>query len=477
MIRKFVIYFSLTVILSFLYLAAAAMPVTNFPADTVMQAGADMSQRDSLVVQETVEENLDSLYNQYNQSQKQDTVVVFERGYDVSRYVNVRRQRAADVTPFRKGSFTDNTFLSLRAVAIKLMPEDYSFGSGAGLSVGKWFHQDHAVRLDLDYARWNDNLDGAPINDIEVGASYLFNLSSYVGGYRTSRLCEVSMVAGVGYSNNRLLRTSESGDANTLMGHAFNGHVGLNLNLRIFKDISLFVEPLASIYTNGVALYHTGNWRRWMASFKGSAGLTYNIRQSYAGDSPRLLPRNDGWFVGVMGGPHFQNSDLVYNEVGLREALGVHVGLSVGKYYTGYFAFRYTAAYSRGTWVQYEDDEMPCNYFSVRAEGMLDMVGLIRKAMGRSEDRALFAVSVLFGPEIGYMYKVDKSLVINTPYIGLTGGVQAKCNLTDRLSLFIEPRFLVLPYDAPSHDETVANDFRNYYDGIFNANFGIEFML
>jgi len=138
-----------------------------------------------------------------------------------------------------------------------------------------------------------------------------------------------------------------------------------------------------------------------------------------------------------------------------------------------------SAAYSRGSWMIYDDEEMPCNYFSVRAEGMLDAVSLIRGASRKdgNDRRSLFALSLLLGPEIGYMYKVDKDLVVNTAYIGLTGGVQAKFNITDRFSLFMEPRFLVLPYDAPSHDATIVNDYRNYYDGLFNVNLGIEFML
>lgn len=412
--------------------------------------------------------------------QQVDTVKkVVDRGRDVSRYVNVRRQRAADVSPFVSERFVDNMFLSLRGNMFKLAPEDYSFGIGGGLSFGKWLHQDHALRLDLDYSQWKDNLDGAPITDIEIGASYLFNLSSYVGGYRSNRLCEVSLVTGLGYSNSTRVRYPDGQSKDVATGHAFHANVGFNLNLRIFRDIDLFIEPVASLYTNGVALYYTGNWRRWMAAFKGSVGLTYNIRGTSPEPSHKQLPREKGWFIAVMGGPHLQNSDIVYSELGLGKALGVHVGLSIGKYYTDYFAIRYSAAYSRGSWMIYDEEEMPCNYFSVRAEGMLDAVSLIREASRKegNDRRSMFALSLLLGPEIGYMYKVDKDLVVNTAYIGLTGGVQAKFNITDRFSLFMEPRFLVLPYDAPSHDATIVNDYRNYYDGLFNVNLGIEFML
>ena len=456
-------------------LALCFSVISNAQSDTVVVADAAA---DTLAVADTSMMSAEDVMKMLT-SPKADTVKkVVDRGRDVSAYVNVRRQRTTDFSSFRSGSFMDNTFVSLRGTTFKLVPDDYSFGIGGGLSFGKWLHQDHAVRLDLDYARWSENEDASPVTNLEIGASYLFNLSSYVGGYKSSRFCEASLVAGVAYANTNLVRTSpQSGKEYRSTGHSFEGHVGLNLNLRLFKDISLFVEPQAAIYTNGVALYYTGNWRRWMAAFKGSVGLTYNIRQSSVEDSPNLLPRGEGWFISLMGGPHFQNSDLVYGAVGLAKAMGIHMGLSIGKYYTDYFAFRYTAAYSRGSWVHYNDKEMPCNYFAVRAEGMLDVVGLVRHAMGKSDGRPLCAASLLFGPELGYMYKVDRDLVINTPYMGLSGGVQAKVNITRRFSLFLEPRFFVLPYDAPSHDLTIVNDYRNYYDGLFNFNVGIEFML
>lgn len=449
---------------------------------------ASYAQSDTVVVADTAADTLavtDTMLSAEDvmkllTSPKADTVKkVVDRGRDVSRYVNVRRQRAADVSPFVSERFVDNTFVSLRGSMFKLVPEDYSFGLAGGLSFGKWLHQDHALRLDLDYGKWTDNLDGSPITDIEIGASYLFNLSSYVGGYRSNRLCEVSLVTGFGYSNSTRVRILDGMSKDVATGHSVHGSVGLNLNLRIFRDFDLFIEPAASVYSNGVALYYTGNWRKWMAAFRGAVGLTYNIRSRAPEVSPKQFPRDKGWFVAVMGGPHFQNSDLVYKELGLGKALGVHVGLSVGKYYTDYFAVRYSAAYSRGAWIVYGDEEMPCNYFSVRAEGMLDAVGLVRRAVGKSveDSRPLFALSLLCGPEIGYMYKVDRNLVVNTAYMGLTGGIQAKVNLTGRFSLFLEPRFLVLPYEAPSHDPTSANNYRNYYDGLFNINLGIEFML
>ena len=403
-------------------------------------------------------------------SPKADTVKkVIDRGFDVSRMVNSRRQRAQDYTTFSSKPFLSNTFASARLTTSKILTEDYGYGLSAGASFGKWLHQDHAVRLGASAGQWQENHTGQSVLSLSLDASYLFNLSSYVGGYRTNRFCEVMIVAGAGYSMAYLDKIS----------HALDAHAGFNVNMRLFKNIDFYVEPLAVIHTNGMAVAYAGNWRSWLSSAQITCGLTYNMMRSASPDSERLMPRTAGWFVTLMGGPHSQNSGLVYDIVGFGKSLGVHLGLGLGKYYTDWFAIRYSAAFARSTWVVYEASAYPCNYFSVRAEASADIVGLIRHASGK-EGRPAFSASVLLGPEAGYMYKVDHpdspARVISSAYLGLTGGVQAKMRFGKRLALFAEPRFSLIPYEAPSHN-SMANQFRNYYDGIMNLNFGIEYLL
>ena len=407
-------------------------------------------------------------------SPQQDTVVkVVDRGFDVSRMINARRQRAEDYTPFIEETFMSNTFVSAKVKTNKLLSEDYSYGFMGGASFGKWIHQDHALRLDYTIGKWQDNFDGSAISSMELDASYLFNLSAYVGGYKTNRLCEVMIVSGIGYAN------SFHKDKLT---HAFNAHVGANFNLRLFNGFDLFVEPSAGLYTNGMAVSYAGNWRTWLTAFQTSVGLTYNINPSKSPASPNLKPQTDGWFLTMYGGPHVQNSKLVYDHVGLSTSLGVHMAIGVGKYYTDFFSVRYSGTFSRGTWVTYGADEFPCSYFSVRAEGLVDFFSLLSNP-GNGK-KSVFGASLVFGPEIGYMHKVDHELlnfaekmIICQTYIGLSTGAQFKFRVSDRLGLYLEPRFSLVPYKAPYYDERSLNDYRNYYDGIYNLNFGIEFLL
>ena len=468
MMRKLSIYILLSVCL---------LHATTLRADARIRVKNELltsivSVSDSLEVADTSDTHLDSLYNQMF-SQKHDTAKVFDRGFDAGRYVSIRRQRAADYTKFSNKPFVANTFASVRAKTNKLLSEDYSFGLMGGASFGKWLHEDHAVRLGYSYGKWQDNFDGSPINAMELDASYMFNLTSYVGGYRTNRFCEVMFVAGIGYANS--FHKKE-------LTHAFSAHFGANFNLRLFKDFDFFIEPSAALYTNGMAVSYAGNWRTWLSAFQTSFGLTYNIKQSQSPDSEGLLARTDGWYVTMFGGPHYQNSHLVYNHVGVGESLGIHMAVGIGKYYTDFFSFRFSGAFSRGTWVTYGEDNMPCNYFVARAEGLLDFVSLLVKH--EKGKKPLFGASLVLGPEIGYMHKVDhqlldqtKKLIVGATYMGLSGGIQLKVRPAKRLGLFLEPRFSLIPYEAPLYDESSLNDYRNYYDGVFNFNFGIEFLL
>ena len=455
----------------------SAVPAIKISKDSLLTSVSDtiwIQEPDSLMAADTVEIS-DSAYMAQNRAKyaENEVIKVIDRGSDVSSLVGARRQRSKDYTPFSAKPLMANTFVSPRLTTTKLMTEDYAFGFMGGLSIGKWVHEDHAVRLDYSIGRWKDNFDGSYIIGMDAMASYIFNITSYVGGYRTNRLCELMIVSGLGYANSIYMDK---------ISHAMKGQIGLNLNFRLFKGVDFYIEPMAAMYTNGMAVSYAGNWRSWLSAYQTTCGMTFNIMQSYTEDSPALLPRTEGWFVNFHAGPHFQNSAVVYQEIGFPGALGAHVGLGVGKYYNDFFAMRYNLSFAESSWVAYDEDKYPCKYLSVRAETMLDLVALLRNAAGK-EGRPAFSFSLIAGPEVGYMNKKDQKALkdeyqsyINTAYFGITGGVQAKVAVADRCSLYLEPRFALLPYSAPYY-LTSSNKYRNYYDCTLNLNLGIEFML
>lgn len=399
-----------------------------------------------------------------------------DKGVDVSRLINAHRMKPRNDVPFESSPFMKNTFFSLGMVTQLLELDHHSAGLCGTLAFGKWLHEDHALRAQLCLGKRRDNYDFTPITGTQFNLSYIFNVSSFVYGFRTNRLFETYLVAGVGYANSHFPGNIESGRT-MVSGHSFTFHVGAKLNVRIFKSFDFFIEPLLAGMTDGVTAYKE-TWRGVLPAFFGNVGLTYNVMQSYGKDSPALYPRNKGYFVSLMSGPHWQNSSLVY-DIGLADCIGVNVGLGVGKNYTDYFAMRYAFSFSRNPWVEYLGETYPCNYFSLRAEGMLDVLSLVRyfKNHGKDVRHKFLSTSVLFGPEIGYMYKKDMKDVVQSLYLGVTAGAQVKFRLTPMIALFVEPRFSIVPYAASCAYGESINRYKNYYDGVMNFNAGIELSL
>ena len=385
------------------------------------------------------------------------TVKVRDRGFDATRYSMMKRYTPKDFHVFEnKGGF-DKTFYTIRGGSQKLGTPDYSYGLMAGISFGKWYHEDHAVRFNMSMGHWYDNFNGMGIHAAELSWSYLFNVISYLGGYKPARFCNLSVVAGVGYAN-----CGYAGNT----GQALTAHAGFNIDMKLGSAVSVFVEPLAKIYSNGMAISRAGNWRSWLSSFDGSVGLAFSV------GNPKVDIIDGDWFMTLVFGPQVQNSANVYDKIGVINAIGPQVNLGFGQYVTDFIGFRGTLSYSRHKWVQYDELRLFSNYFALRAEAMLDLIGAFVK------DRHAVAFSLLFGPEFGYMYKDDYGEeYLDAPYIGLTGGVQLKFALSEKVGLFFEPRFSFVPYNGVSYDRTSLNDFVNYYDGLVNMNIGLEIDL
>ena len=116
---------------------------------------------------------------------------------------------------------------------------------------------------------------------------------------------------------------------------------------------------------------------------------------------------------------------------------------------------------------------MPADYVCLRVEGMFDLLAPICKA----ETMRRFGCSIIAGPEVGYMCKRDLDSVLKKHYVGITGGLSADCRLSERISVFVEPRFSIIPYTAPNDVSTSPYFSRNYYDALLNFNIGIEVCL
>ena len=371
-------------------------------------------------------------------------------GFDAGDMVAAGRSRATDVSLFVNEKFADN--LSLQVVAASVVPRssDYGFSFLSGLAMQKWCTPSVGVRVAASGGYVPYNLTGKHVPEVYASASVLFNLSSYIGGYDQSRFCEVSTVLGVGYSCVWEGRPE----------HFLVGNIGVDVSMKVSRRLAVHLEPYVPVRVNHAGLAY---------GFGTSVGLAYDFSEKAL--SPTCAGRN---FLSLSGGMQMQNS-VMMRRASAADRLGFHATFGVGRRFTDFFDLKLSAAYSKNTWqVYYGGQRMPAQYYALRLEGEFD---ILRFAMRNSETFCRFGCGVLAGPEMGVMFKKDLGYSLKKHYVGLAAGIHADYHLGERLRVFLEPRFTLVPYTAQNDDSTSYNFNRNYYDSLFNLNLGLEIAL
>lgn len=376
---------------------------------------------------------------------------------NASDYSLMKRWRPKDTVPFEKKGGS-NMFIGLAGSGYRSMYYGYSIGPHVSFQIGKWFDPYNALRIAPGLGYYFQNSNGVVLKQVDVKASYMFNLMTYLGGYRPSRFIEISTVAGLGYAYTFTWRGSNA-------GHSMSAHLGLNFDAHVLKNTHVFFEPLVEIAVNSLGKPAGSVRQRLMPYLIGTAGITYR----FGNDSRDYVPAGH-WFLHLMGGTQFQTSDIVVNELSMKDAFGMHFAFGFGRTYWNWFAFRLSVAYSSHKWdTTLGGEPLYSKYALGRAEAMVDLVSLI----GRRDDNR-FCLSIMAGPEAGIMHKdlVGRKL---TPFVGITGAVQAKTRLSKHVAIFIEPRISMVPY--PGLTPQKNSYYANYYDGVFNVSFGVEYNI
>lgn len=406
---------------------------------------------------------------------KQDSIAVVPKGqgFNAMNYTMQKRNRPKGI-PFVSHRFSDNSHMIVGLGANLLYPRagyHYSFGQSATLGYGKWFNAYNEVKLTLNASTFTRKEDNARFYIGGFYASHMFNFISYLGGHDPRRPFEISTVEGIGYNLSYL----EGG-----LGHSFGAHLGLNFEIAFSQYADLFIEPLVTIYTDQIDISRDLNWHKYDLGFSASVGV--NIKFD-SGRRSRILTAKDeaaktgksraeGLFVTLMTGGQFQNSTIVHSEIGLLNSIGQHTGLSVGKWFGRFFALRGTAFFANDKWNLHEEIYYPARYMGLRAEAMVDLIGLF----SRKKDR-WFSLPLIAGPEVGYMNKEDyKDNDLHRYYIGVTAGCSFRFLVAKHLEMFLEPKFSMVPYSIAS-DTYIDNTKKttDYFDGLVSLSFGLGY--
>ncbi len=372
--------------------------------------------------------------------------------------------------PFVTEKFMDNTFVSIYIGTSQLMRSSdiikYSFGGNYGLALGKWLDHANGLRFTLHGESYTRTSDANRLLSHGLQASYMLNLTSYMGGYRRSRFCELSMVTGLGFNLSEL----DGG-----FKPAGELHLGLNTAMRFTRTLEFFIEPMAYFHTGSLTQLEDANWKKYNLGFGVNMGMTYSIVNEKS-KRAKIDYADKNSFISATYGVQFQNFSHTFNKVGMWDSLGRQYTLSFGHWFAKWFALRGTAFYSYDVWTKYLGEyDFQTMYAGLRVEGMFNFLNMFKKTADTRH-----SLSLVIGPEIGYMYKSDLMSSLFTPYIGLTAGIQYKFRIFEFMSVFVEPRMSAVPYthDAPKGnplDFEKRPDKYNYYDSVVNVNAGLEF--
>lgn len=369
--------------------------------------------------------------------------------------------------PFHRGGAFANTYITLLGSGYRQFASNYSNGPHLAVGFEKWVNPFHAIRVGVGGGYFFDNVPNTTVKFFDIRASYLFNVTNYVNGYKPMRVVEAMPVAGLG-ANFYL--------AQGKVAAGFTAHLGADIIMRIFPGVDLVVEPLLELSQDARKLTRMDVWRNYLLGWHMGVGARIALDKERRGADP-----GKNWFVTVQGGAQLQNSALE-RTISLMNAVGITGSVGVGRYYGKAFALRLQGGYGFHYWKEIKEGDTDIygqkldygrfrsSYFSLRLDGMMDFVALF------SQEEKRWSASLLAGPEIGLLIKQDPSPEhsdIRYLYVGASAALQVKYRIWRGLGVFVEPRVSLVPYTADAYMSSTKN--RNYYDAVFAVSLGFEY--
>lgn len=315
------------------------------------------------------------------------------------------------------------------------------------------------------------------------GLDYLFNLSNYFAGYRSSRHLNVSAVFGLGMSHSQNRHSKESATAGDV-------HAGLQLKFYTGPHASFAIEPYAGIAGDQVDVSGNRNWRKYDFFYGMYVSYIYYLRNNLSPEirrkyiSPRYR-RGDGdgieppswwkpWFVEYCQGVAFNNS----SSLSVMSSRGSSYSLAIGRWLSPTIGLR-GSLFMRSTYwhqeysnaIQHDGamaaTDYPANYAGGRLDMLVNPWGFSRHFRW---SQPLTGWLVL-GVEKGKLKKTQTGTPFCNWVQGLSAGLHVAGRLTDNLQLFLEPRYTWTHYHIPYNN---VDWYKRYIDRGFSIEAGVS---
>ena len=384
-------------------------------------------------------------------------------GFNALDYSMQKRYRPHD------DAFAKYTFFYLQAGTeqyIRRAQTSFGWGPVAREELGFRVSKYSGVALGVSAGTLRRNYDARRAFRGGAELIHYFDLTSFIGGYRTDRTLSLYTVEALGYYKTRCAGINS---------HAYSARGGIVLSLNIGGNWNINIEPYANVYSDGIDPGSVWNWRR----FDGGYGVTAGLSHRFDFRKPTTYGENGGfgkWFVDdsfidVEGGAQFYGTGRSASDASMSETVREHLSIGYGRWLSGPLGVRVSAFLSGNAWDNADDLHQKSNLFGGRGEVVFDPIYYVGKTRGHK-----FSLPLLFGLEAGHFKKSGSDITLNKWYCGLTGGMQLKLRAASHCSFYIEPRFSVVPYTYSAKSQARPVN-KNYFDTLVNVNFGVEIDL
>ena len=384
----------------------------------------------------------------------------------------------------------DHVFLQAGLGMMQMMPPNDAYRFNALTMVqggiGKQFNKLNSARL-LFHGAWGyQQAKDRRFTNYGVRLEHLFHFSSYFGGYRPSRLLEVSTILGVGFQHSQLsyknimwekeqlsdiAALEKAGDFEEAAvlrenmpkdrsASSFEGHFGLQLRFFTGPQGYIHVEPYIGLASDDMDLSTNQNWRKMDVFYGLNVNYTYylhnnlshaeRLRYSRKLQSHQLIdslhPSTwiQPWFLEFSNGPSWMNAN-----VGISESMGCNTTLSIGKWLSPVIGLRLSAVMQQATWSRQGNLFNHCYYGGGRIEGLFNPLGFLKDFRWNKP----FGFHLAGGIEYGQVKRYETK-ALSTRYEAYHAALNLWWQPADGLRLFVEPHaafyFYKIPYSNVS---------------------------
>lgn len=342
--------------------------------------------------------------------------------------------------------------------------------------LGYHFSPIHSLRLSGSYIKYHFNNGYNSATSLSLGIDYLTNLTNFAWGYNPSRLLDVSTVLGAGV---RYTNVAVPGNINPY------AHMGINLDMHISRNFSLFFEPYVGVQREMNVLFGRANQEKWnlMYGFSGGMQVSLENRTDYFAKSDSIYKKlffdsSIGiHFPGTSGGLLHRSGVAYQGALGfwINPMLGIRAGLQAQSSY-----WNTTSRHIEGAEVTSSNNHIQ---LGGRAEIMLNPLNFFRRWRNVPEGHD-FDLNLLFGGDLGWDMKngVANSTTRGSriSYYGFTTALQALYRVNKSGTyIYLEPRYLAtypntnrteseLP--GPDHGISISVGSRVYMTDPFRFN-------